>query len=376
MTMAYADQPAPLRLALAHEYFAVHGGAEAVVEVLHAMWPAAPVHALFHDRARYGALAGWDLRLSPLQSLPHEGGLHRLLLPLYPWAASRLAVAEGTDVALTSTSAFVKGLTLPARTVHVAYCHAPTRYLWDARQTYLAEEVPAPLRPLLGPVLDALCAADLRAAARVDRWIANSAAVAERIRRFYRSESEVVHPPVDLVSFAPAAERGDFWLFVGRLSAYKRADVAVRAFARLGLRLIVVGEGRERGRLETLAHDNVEFTGRVDEETKRRLLGAARGLVFPAEDDFGIACVEALASGAPVVAYGAGGAPEIVRDGIEGALVPAQDADAFADAVLRVERAPLDPVALRASAARFDVGRFRERVAAIVADAFEKGRTT
>ena len=363
-----------MRIALAHEYFAVHGGAEAVVEVLHAMWPEAPVHTLFHDREGYGALDGWDLRLSPLQALPHGGGLHRLLLPLYPWAASRLAVAEGTDVALTSTSAFVKGLTLPARTVHVAYCHAPTRYLWDMRESYLADEVPAALRPLAAAILDSLRAADLRAAARVDRWIANSGAVAARIERFYGRPSDVVHPPVDVASFSAARDRGDFWLFVGRLSAYKRADVAVRAFARLGLRLIVVGEGRERGRLEELARDNVEFAGRVDDATKRGLLASARGLVFPAEDDFGIVCAEALASGAPVVAYAAGGAPEIVRDDSLGALVPSQDPDAFADAVLRVEGVRHDADALRASAGRFDVGRFRERVAAIVEDAYRKGR--
>ena len=366
-----------MRLVLAHEYFAVHGGAEAVVEVLHAMWPAAPVHALFHNLEGYGELPGWDLRLSPLQGLPHSRGLHRLLLPLLPWAASRLVVDESVDVALTSTSAFVKGLTLPARTVHIAYCHAPTRYLWDARDAYLAAEVPAPLRPLLGRLLDALRAADLRAAARVDRWIANSHAVAARIQRFYGRTSEVVHPPIDVSSFVPVAgERGDFWLFVGRLSAYKRADLAVSAFGRLGMRLIVVGEGRERGRLEALARDNVEFTGRVDEETKRRLLGSARGLMFPSEDDFGIVCAEALASGAPVVALSAGGAPEIIRDEAEGALVTAQEPDAFADAVLRVERQKLDPAALRASAGRFDVARFRERVAGIVLDASEKGRAT
>jgi len=362
-----------VKVALAHEYFSVHGGAEAVVEVFHAMYPQAPVHALFHDAA-YGPLPGWDLRLSPLQSLPHGGGLHRLLLPLYPWAASRLAVADDADVALTSTSAFVKGLTLADRTVHVAYCHSPTRYLWDQRAEYQASEVPAPLRPLLAPLLDALRDADSRAAARVDRWIANSRNVAERIRRYYGAGSEVVHPPVDVEDFAVGRERGDFWLFVGRLVSYKHADLAVRAFSRLGKRLIVVGAGRERGRLEAMASDNVEFAGRVDEQTKRSLLSAARGLVFPAEDDFGIVCVEALASGAPVVALASGGAPEIVRDGVEGALVADASADAFADAVERVERARLDPSALRDSARRFDAPPFRARIARIVEDSAMRGR--
>lgn len=365
-----------MKLALAHEYFAARGGAERVVDVLHAMWPEAPVYTFFHDRRRYGDLAGWELRTSYLQQFPIGGGMHRVLLPLYPSAARRLRVAEDTDLVLVSTSAFIKGLRLTDRTVEVAYCHSPTRYLWDWKDEYLREEVPAPLRGPVGELLAGLRETDLIFASRVDRWIANSQVVAARIRRYYDRESEVVHPPVDVDAFTPQRERGDFWVYVGRLSAYKRADIAVRAFARLGMRLVVVGEGRERAALEAIARDNIAFTGHLDDVTLRQLLGAARGLIFPAEDDFGIVCVEALASGAPVVALAAGGAPEIVRDGIDGALVATADADAFADAVLRVEQRTWDPEELRRSARRFDVSRFRDRIRAIVDEAYARGRTT
>lgn len=364
-----------MKLALAHEYFAARGGAERVVDVLHAMWPDAPVYTFFHDRRRYGDLAGWDLRTSYLQQFPIGGGLHRVLLPLYASAARRIRVAADTDVALVSTSAFMKGLRLADRTVEVAYCHSPTRYLWDWSDRYLSEEVPAPLRGAVGELLARLRETDRAFASRVDRWIANSQVVAGRIRRYYERESEVVHPPVDVDAFAPERERGDFWVYVGRLSAYKRADIAVRAFARLGLRLVVVGEGRERAALEGLARDNIAFAGHLDDATLRQLLGAARGLIFPAEDDFGIVCVEALASGAPVVALAAGGAPEIVRDGIDGALVATADADAFADAVLRVEQRTWDVEELHRSARRFDVSRFRDRIRAIVEEAHVRGRT-
>ena len=371
-----------MKIALAHEYFAARGGAERVVDVLHAMWPEAPVYTFFHDRRRYGDLAGWELRTSYLQQFPIGGGVHRVLLPLYPSAARRLAVADDTDLVLVSTSAFIKGLRLADHTVEVAYCHSPTRYLWDWRDEYLREEVPAPLRGAVGELLAGLRKTDRVFASRVDRWIANSAVVAERIRRYYERESEVVHPPVDVDAFTAQRERGDFWVFVGRLSAYKRADVAVRAFARLGLRLVVVGEGRERPALEAIARDsalrpmgNIAFAGRLDDATLRQLLGAARGLIFPAEDDFGIVCVEALASGAPVVAFAAGGAPEIVRDGIDGALVATADADAFADAVLRVEQRTWDTDELRRSARRFDVSRFRDRIRAIVEEAYARGRS-
>jgi len=363
-----------MKLALAHEYFSVHGGAEAVVEVLHATWPDAPVYTFFHDRARYGELAGWHVVTSSLQSFPIGGGRHRLLLPLYPSAARRLRVPDDVDVALVSTSAFIKGLGLADGTVEVAYCHAPTRYLWDWTEQYLQEEVPAALRGPVRELLVRLRETDREMATRVDDWIANSAAVASRIREYYGRDSEILHPPVDVASYEARPERGDHWLFVGRLSAYKRADVAVRAFAKTRRRLIVVGEGRERDALERIAPENVVFTGRVDESTKKQLLGSARGLIFPAEDDFGIVCVEALAAGAPVVALGKGGAPEIVRDGVDGALVPEPDPEQFAAAVDRVAARPWDPEALRASARRFDLPRFQERIRAIVARAYQAGR--
>lgn len=362
-----------MKLALAHEYFSVHGGAERVIDTFHEMWPEAPVATFFHDRRRYGPLPGWDLRPSYLQQFPIGGGLHRALLPLYPNAAAQLRLASDTDVLLSSTSAFIKGIRLPERAVHVAYCHSPTRYLWDQSEQYLADEVPAPLHGVMREVITRLREADLRAAARVDRWIANSTTVRGRISRYYGAESEVIHPPVEVARFRPA-ERGDFWLFVGRLVPYKRADIAVDVFDRIGMRLIVVGEGRDRGRLEKRAQDNVTFAGRVDDATVRSLLGAARGLIFPSEDDFGIVCVEALASGAPVVALAAGGAGDIVRDGIDGALVATQDVDAFEGAVLRVERHPPDREELQRQAARFDRPRFEERIRATVSDAFAQGR--
>jgi glycosyltransferase involved in cell wall biosynthesis len=358
-----------MKVALAHEYFAARGGAEAVVEVFHAMWPEAPVYTFFHDRARYGPLDGWRIIASSLQSFPIGGGRHRLLLPLYPSAARHLRVPDDVDVVLVSTSAFIKGLALGDDTAEIAYCHSPTRYLWDWTEEYLREEVPAVLHPPVRELLARLRETDRAFATRVDRWIANSSAVARRIREYYGRESDVVNPPVDVDAYEARAERGDHWLFIGRLSAYKRADVAVRAFARSGRRLIVVGEGRERDTIEKHASQNVAFTGRVDERTKHELLATARGLVFPADDDFGIVCVEALASGAPVVALRAGGAPEIVRDGMDGVLFDSPDPAQLEAAVARAERTHWDPRVLHESARRFDLPRFRERISAIVSGA-------
>ena len=362
-----------MKVALAHEYFSARGGAEAVVDIFHTMWPDASVYTFFHDRERYGPLEGWRIVASSLQSFPIGGGRHRLLLPLYPSAARRLRVPDDVDVVLVSTSAFIKGIGLGERTVEIAYCHSPTRYLWDWSEQYLHEEVPALLHGPVRELLARLRETDRDMATRVDRWIANSNAVARRIREYYGRDSEVVHPPIDVDAYDAEAERGDHWLFIGRLSAYKRADVAVRAFAKSGRRLIVVGEGREREALEKLASQNVAFTGRVDEATKRELLASARGLVFPAEDDFGIVCVEALAAGAPVVALNAGGAAEIVREGLDGMLVDQPDAAQVEAAVAQVESTRWDPRALRESARRFDLPRFRDRILAVVAGARRSG---
>jgi glycosyltransferase involved in cell wall biosynthesis len=365
-----------MSLALAHEYFSAHGGAERVVEVFHRMYPDAPVYTFFHDRGAYGPLDGYELRTSFLQSVPHGPVSHRALLPLYPRAAASLRVQRGTELLLTSTSAFIKCLALPDDTIHVAYCHSPTRYLWDWSEQYLDEDVPAALRGAVRSMLPGLRDADLRGAERVDHWIANSDVVRDRIKRYYKRDSEVVHPPVDVDAFRPAAQREDFWIVVSRLSAYKRVDVAVKAFNEIGVRLIVVGEGRERGALEQLARDNITFTGRVDDATAKQLLGSARGLVFPAEDDFGIVCAEALASGAPVVALGRGGATEIVRDGVDGALVVEPEPSLFVAAVRAVEAAALDPRELRRSARRFDVSRFETRIRASLDHARAEGRSS
>ena len=365
-----------MNLALAHEYFSVRGGAERVIDVLHALWPQAPVYTFFHDRQAYGELLGWTLRTSFLQQLPIGGGTHRLLLPLYPRAARSLRVSAATDVVLTSTSAFIKGISLAQRTVHVAYCHSPTRYLWDWSERYLEEEVPAPLRGVVGGLLEVLRRDDRAFAGRVDRWIANSATVQERIARYYGAPSEVVHPPIEVDEFTPAPARGDFWVCLpSRLVAYKRAEVAVRAFNEVGMRLIVVGDGRERAALERIAKENVTFAGRVSRDTVRELLGAARGLIFPTEDDFGMVCAEALASGAPVVALGRGGAREIVRHGENGLLVDLLEPEAFAAAVREVERTGFDAERLRDSARCFDRPVFEQKIRAIVADAVTAGRT-
>ena len=359
------------RVALAHDYFSQWGGAERVTEVLHDMWPEAPIYTLFAESRYARRLRGWDIRTSWLQSLALSGGWHRLLLPLLPRAVESLRI-EPVDVLVSSSSAFIKGVAVPEGTRHVCYCHSPTRYLWDWSANYLQEEVPALLRAPVRSLLDPLRSWDRAAADRVDRFVANSDAVRARIRRYYERDAEVVHPPIDVGSYQLQPEREDFYLIVSRLIAYKHVDVAIRAFNELGTRLKIVGEGRDRRRLERIARDNVEFLGRQPDAQLRELLAASRGLVFPAEDDFGIVCVESLASGRPVLALDRGGAPEIVEDARTGVLFENPTPEAVVDAVRRAESIAFDPEHLRRSAQRFDTSLFQARMRSIVND--EAGR--
>ncbi len=359
------------RIALAHEYFAAWGGAERVTVELHALWPDAPVYTLFAEARHQDALSGWDLHTSWLQRLPLGDGRHRLLLPLLPLAVGSLAVAPA-DVVVSSSSAFIKGVKVPATARHVCYCHSPTRYLWDWSERYVRDEVPALVRPLLGPLLDGLREWDREAASRVDRFVANSLTVRDRIRRYYGRDADVVHPPVDVRAFPRLDERDDYYLIVSRLVPYKNVDVAVRAFNELGTRLKIVGEGRARRGLERIASDHVEFLGRQTDAHVRELLALSRGLVFPAEDDFGMVCVEALASGRPVIALARGGATEIVEDGRTGVLFDAPSPEALVDAVRRAEATRFDPAELRRAAERFDASVFRERMRTIVEEEARK----
>ena len=353
------------RVALAHEYFSQWGGAERVTEVLHEMWPAAPVYTLFVDGRYRRLLRGWDVRTSWLQSLGLPRGWHRFLLPLLPRAVESIAVSP-VDVLVSSSSAFIKGIKAPAGARHVCYCHSPTRYLWDWSASYVREEVPRPLRGAVRSMLEPLRAWDRAAAARVDRFVANSEAVRSRIRRYYDREAIVVHPPIDVGAYPSRPEREDFYLVVSRLVAYKNVDIAIGAFNQLGLRLKIVGEGRDRHRLERLAQDNIEFLGRQPDDLLRELLAVSRGLIFPAEDDFGIVCVESLASGRPVIALARGGAPEIVEDGRTGILFDSATPPALIDAVGRAESTRFDANELRRSAKRFDTSLFQARIRSIV----------
>jgi glycosyltransferase involved in cell wall biosynthesis len=251
--------------------------------------------------------------------------------------------------------------------VHVCYCHNPFRYAWTEREATVAAR-PAPLRLPLRVLLSRWRRWDWLAAQRVDRYVANSRLTAARIERYFGRPADVLHPPVELHRFHPG-EVGEHYLVVAELMAHKQIDVAVRAFNRLRAPLIVVGDGPEGRRLRRLAGPTVRFTGRLPDYRVAELLRSARALVVTAAEEFGIAAVEALASGRPVIALGSGGVPESVRDGATGTYYHPSDPEALAEAVARFDPSAFDPAVCIAAAQRFGTGRFQAALRAIVDDA-------
>ena len=357
-----------IRVALVHDYLNQYGGAERVLEQLHALWPDAPVYASMYDRGRMpAAYRAWDIRTTFMQALPGVTRNHQAYLPVYPVAFARLDL-RGYDVVISSSSAFAKNVHPAPGALHVCYCHSPMRFAWNYRDYARRERLGRAAGALLWPVVRSVRLWDAAGTRRVDHLIANSRAVAERIARYYGREATVIHPPVDTAAIPPASgDPDDFYLLLTRLVPYKRLDVVVEAFTRLGLPLRVAGEGRDRAALERLAGPTVTFLGRVSDEEKARLYRRCRATLFPAEDDFGIAQVEAQAAGRPVIAYRAGGALETVVEGVTGVFFDEQTPEAVIDAVRRLAARRFDPAAIVAHARSFDAAVFRRKLGDFVA---------
>lgn len=356
------------RLALVHERFTELAGSERVVEQLHALWPRASVHAPIVDPAALPeGLREAALYDSGLQRLYRGDGRYAHLLPLLPAVLKHLPLPE-VDAVVVSHHAFASRIALTQEAPVVAYVHTPARWIWESDMR--RGEVGGRLG---SAALTAFAATqrspDRRAAGRLAGVIANSAAVADRIARYWRREAVVVHPPVDIDYYHPdpAVPREDFLLLAGRLVPYKRPEVAVLAAARVGLPLVVTGTGRARAALEALDAPGVTFLGRVDDATLRDLYRRCQALLMPGEEDFGIVPVEAAACGAPVLALAAGGALETVRPGETGLLVEATGhaaaVDGFSVAIRQLENLQLDPATIRRHAESFSRERFRAGVA-------------
>ncbi|HVR28463.1 MAG TPA: glycosyltransferase [Thermoanaerobaculia bacterium] len=377
------DTPAPafpgLRVALVHDWLTGMRGGEKVLEELCLLFPGAPIHTLFHFPGSVSpAIESHPIRTSFLQSAPGARRRYRSYLPLFPLAIEQFELAD-FDLVVSSSHCVAKGARARDGALHVCYCHTPMRYAWDQRDAYFPERSGAVARTR-HRVLDALQHWDARTSGRVDAFLANSSFVADRIRRYYGRESTVVAPPVDVEYFRPAdrdqegggeahARGGEapYALVVAALAPYKRVAHAVEACERLGIELRIAGEGPDRERIEARAGAAVRVLGRVDDRALRDLYRGAAFLLQPGVEDFGIASVEALACGCPVIAAGQGGVLDIVEDGVHGLLYPdGQGIEGLKWCIDKALGMHFNILNLRERASLFSRERFRQRMRSVL----------
>ena len=354
------SRTAPGRVALVHDFLVDLRGADRVFLAIADIWPDAPIYtAVYDENGTEGRFAHRDVRTSFLQRLRPSASTFRSLLPLYPSAVESFDLSE-FDLVLSSSSAWAHAVICHEHTTHVSYCYNPFRYAWNDRDRTLAD-MPDPFsRAVLHGVLRRWRQWDWIAAQRVDRYLTISRTARARIRHYWGRDSTIVHPPVDTKRFAPAQPEG-YYLLLSELMRHKQIDIAVEAFNRLRLPLVVVGDGPDQRRLRRMAGPTIEFAGRVPDAEAARLLSGTRALVVTAVEEFGLAAVEAQASGRPVISVGAGGALETVIEGETGVFWQGGPRE-LAAAVSSFDPDAIDPQACVRSAERFSLDRFRDRM--------------
>lgn len=367
-----------MRVAVAHDWLVSYRGGERVLASILREFPHAPVFTTVFDRKTFAGspIADADIRTSFVDRLPFARKRHRGYLPLMPIAVEQFDLSD-YDVVVSSSHAVAKGVITGPDQLHVSYVHSPMRYAWDLQHQYLRHAgLERGLRSVLARwMLHKLRIWDVRTAHGVDEFVANSRFIARRIKKVYGRDARVIYPPVDVDRFALRSDKSDYYVTVGSLVPYKKVDLLVRAFGELkGHRLVVIGDGPERRTVEACAGKNVEILGFQPDEVVREYVGNARAFVFAAEEDFGIAPVEAQACGTPVIAFGKGGALETVVDGETGLFFGEQTVESIVNAVRRFDdvRDQFDPETIRRNAERFSEERFRREFAAFVCDAWEQ----
>ncbi|HEV2884250.1 MAG TPA: glycosyltransferase [Pyrinomonadaceae bacterium] len=350
------------KIALVHDYFIQMGGAERVAMAMHDSFPSAPIYttvALQHRLPQQLRVA--DIRTSAMQSLPGIERRFREYFMLYPFAVEHFDLSQ-YDLIFSSSSGYAKGVRRRRDAIHVCYCHTPMRWVWRYEDYVARESFGGAARSVLPLCLWGLKKWDLRASQQPNYNIANSQLIADRIKKIYGREAVVIPPPIDVDRFQPSNEVDDYYLVLSRLMPYKRIDLAVEACKRMDRRLIVIGDGPDRARLEKLAGPKTEFLGRQPDHLVSHYASRCRALLFPGEEDFGMVPLEVNAAGRPVIAFRGGGAMETVVEGVTGVFFDRQESDALAEAIEDFEGRFWHQQLLRRHAEKFDPRVFAFRV--------------
>jgi glycosyltransferase involved in cell wall biosynthesis len=360
-----------MRTAIIHEWLVTYAGSERVFEQILTLYPQAELFSLvdFLTAEQRRMVQYRPVKTSFLQQFPFANPHFRQYLPLMPLAIEQFDLSD-YDLVISSHHAVTKGVLTRADQLHISYVHTPIRYAWDLQQQYLqGAKLNRGLRAVfVQALLHYLRLWDVTTANRVDHFVANSRYVAQRIWKTYRRSADVIYPPVAVDRFAPQTQREDFYLTLSRFVPYKRVDLIVEAFTRLGRSLVVIGEGPNERQVKSLAGQNIRFLPHQPESVVVDYMQRCKAFVYAAAEDFGISLVEAQAAGAPVIAYNKGGATETVISGKTGLLFPEQTVESLMAAVQQFESEIqlLDPAALREHAEQFAVDRFRDEFAALV----------
>src|SRR5262245_31777125 len=338
------------------------GGAERVAEAMHDSFPAAPLYTTVAlPQSLPKRLRAADIRTSPLQHLPAMDRRFRHYFMLYPLAVENFDLSP-YDLIFSSSSGYAKGVRRNRNTIHVCYCHTPMRWVWRYDDYVSRERFGRGVKSLLPMFMWGLRKWDLRAAQQPNYYIANSQLVADRIRKIYGREAFVIPPPIEVNRFHMSNEVDDYYLVLSRLMPYKRIDLAIEACKRMNRRLVIIGDGPDRERLEKMADDRIEFLGRQPDKIVNYYAARCRALLYPGEGDFGMAPLEANASGRPVIAYRAGGAMETVNEGVTGVFFDHATSHSLAEAIEKFESMRWDQYTLRRHAEKFDRSVFSFRV--------------
>lgn len=358
-----------MKIAILHDYLNQFGGAERVLKVILEMFPEADIYTLLYDKKKTLGIFEGRVRKTSFLDGKLTRKRHRFFLPLMPLASFLLKSKDSYDLVISSSAGYGKALNIKGN-FHLSYCHTPLRYAWDT--DYLKNLPLGPLpfsRGILFPLASLLRGWDRKTSKRVDLFIANSSFIAEKIKDSYGRDTEVIHPPVDVDFFRPepSLPKEDYYLMAGRLIYYKRFDLGIKAAEILNKRLKIVGNGPEKEKLRKLTRSSkIEFVSGVSDEELRRLYHNARGFIFPQVEDFGLVAAEAQACGLPIIAYGRGGARDIVEEGKTGIFFDRQDPRSLAEAICRFEKISFDRREVSKSARRFSKDNFKKKFLRVV----------
>lgn len=358
-----------MKVAIVHDWFQEKGGAENVVASLINIYPDADFFALvdfFDDQQRKNILKGKNVTYSFIQKLPFSKKIFRHYLFLFPLAIERLDLRE-YDIIISSSYAVSKGVITGPEQVHICINYSPMRYAWDMYFTYKEEHnIKGIKEKLLSYVLHKIRIWDVTASNRVDYFIAISKLVQRRISKYYRRESHIIYPPVDISKYSLHTNKKDYYFTASRLVPYKKVKMIVEAFVENGKPLIVAGSGEQFEEIKDIATDNITILGYVEEEKMVSLMQEAKAFVFAAYEDFGILPVEAMSCGTPVVAYGKGGVVDTVIDGETGVFFDNQNIESLNNAINKFELMTFDAETIVKHAAQFSTERFEREIKAFV----------